>query len=242
MNTSLDLDLDPTGLEPGTVRVRGAASRWVPADVADVTFTVSRRGRTSGVAVTEAGDAYGALDAALAAHAEVVVRRTTTSLSVHKVVRYDPETGREISEGFVGSRSLTVRFRAVEAAGDALRAAVASAPDLQVRGPRFALEPGNVVHAAVRADAAAAAWAAAQAYASGLGLALGRVLRLREPDTATDGPGPRAEGGPMGVRSFAKAAAEPAPDGSESVLVDLGREDVEVLAEVELTVAIAGPA
>jgi uncharacterized protein YggE len=231
---------DPTALETGTVRVRGTASRWVPADVAEVTFTVSRQARTSGEAVTEAGAAYGALDAALTAHADVIVRRTTTSLSVHKVVRYDPKTGREIPEGFVGSRSLTVRFRAVEAAGDALRAAVASAPDLQIHGPDFALEPDNAVHAAVRADAAAAARSSAEAYASGLGLALGRVLRLREPGTATDGPGPGSAGGAMAVRSFAKSA--PAPDGGESVLVDLGREDVEVLAEVELTVALADQA
>jgi uncharacterized protein YggE len=235
-------DPDPTAVEPGTVRVRGTASRWVPADVADVTFTVTRQAPTSGEAVTDAGAAYAALDAALTAHGDVIVRRTTTSLSVHKVVRYDPKTGREIPEGFVASRSLTVRFRAVEAAGDALRAAVASAPELQVRGPEFALEPDNAVHAAVRADAAAAARASAAAYAAGLGLALGRVLRLREPDTATDGPVLGAAGGPMAVRSFAKSAGVPAPDGSESVLVDLGREDVEVLAEVELTVALAGPA
>jgi uncharacterized protein YggE len=233
---------DPTAAEPGTVRVCGTASRWVPADVADVTFTVTRQARTSGEAVTEAGTAYGALDVALTAHAAVIVRRTTTSLSVHKVVRYDPKTGREIPEGFVGSRSLTVRFRAVEAAGDALRAAVASAPDLQVHGPAFALEPDNAVHAAVRADAAAAARASAAAYASGLGLALGRVLRLREPGTATDGPVPGAAGGAMAVRSFARSAGVPAPDGGESVLVDLGREDVEVVAEVELTVALADPA
>lgn len=230
---------DPTALEPGTVRVRGTASRWVPADVADVTFTVTRQARTSGEAVTDAGAAYGALDAALTAHDHVIVRRTTTSLSVHKVVRYDPKTGREIPEGFVGSRSLTVRFRAVEAAGDALRAAVAAAPELQVHGPAFGLEPDNAVHAAVRADASAAARASAEAYASGLGLALGRVLRLREPGTATDGPVPTS-GGAMAMRSFAKSA--PVPDGGESVLVDLGREDVEVVAEVELTIALADPA
>ncbi len=232
------IDPEPSTLEAGTVRVRGTASRWVPADVADVTFTVSRQAATSGLAVSEAGAAYGALDAALTAHAEVVVRRTTTSLSVHKVVRYDPKTGREIPEGFVGSRSLTVRFRAVEAAGDALRAAVASAPDLHVRGPAFSLAPDNPAHAAVRADAAASAHASADAYASGLGLALGRVLRLREPGTATDGPGPR---GAMAPQAFAKAAAVSAPDGGESVLVDLGREDVEVVAEVELTATLVDP-
>jgi uncharacterized protein YggE len=236
-------DLDPAAAEPGTVRVRGTASRWVPADVADVTFTVSRQARTSGVAVTEAGAAYGALDAALSAHADVIVRRTTTSLSVHKVVRYDPKSGREVPEGFVGSRSLTVRFRAVEAAGNALRAAVASAPDLQVAGPDFALEPQNPVHAAVRAEAAAAARASAEAYASGLGLELGRVLRLREPDTATDGYAPGAAGGGgMAIRAFAKSAGAPVPDGGESVLVDLGREDVEVVVDVELTATLVDPA
>lgn len=237
----MSTDQDPAAHEPGTVRVRGTASRWVPADVADVTFTVTRQAHTSGGAVTEAGAAYGALDAALTDHAAVVVRRTTTSLSVHKVVRYDPQTGREIPEGFVGSRSLTVRFRAVEAAGDALRAVIAAVPQLQVSGPEFALEPDNPVHVTVRAAAATAARASARAYASGLGLALGQVLHLREPHTNGDGPVPGGGGRTFGLAAFAKSTAAATPDGGESVLVDLGREDVEILAEVELTATLIDP-
>ena len=49
----------------GKVRVEGRASRWVPADFADVSLTVSRRAVTSADAVALAGDAYAALDAAL---------------------------------------------------------------------------------------------------------------------------------------------------------------------------------
>ena len=128
-----------------------------------------------------------------------------------------------------------MRFRARTEAGDALRAALAAVPELGVTGPVFELNPTNPVHAVVRADAAVAARASAEAYAGGLGLALGRVLRLEEPDPS----GADAYGG--GSPRMLKAMSAPAPEGGDSVLVDLGPEDVEVTAEVALTVALVEP-
>ena len=203
--------------------------------MADVTLTVTRTARTTGEAVTEAGTAQAALDGALARHGEVVVRRSTTVVSVREQVRYEQKSGRETREGFVATRVTSVRFRAVSAAGDALRSVVAAVPELRVDGPALALEPSNPAHGEVRADAAAAARTSAEAYARGLGLTLGRVLRLREPDTEVDGHFP-AQGGGFKMRSLAASAAS---DGGESVLVDLGPEDVEVEATIELTVALA---
>jgi uncharacterized protein YggE len=198
-----------------------------------VAFTVLRRAKTSGEAVAKAGEAYAALDAALGGHADAIVRRTTTSLSVHEIVHYDPKSGRPIRDGFQASRTQTARFSPVIQAGSALRSVLVAVPELQVQGPAFGLEPTNEVHAAVRSEAAAAARSSAQAYAAGLGLSLGAVLRLREP-RATGAVG-YAAGGDM-VMTRAKAAPE---DGGESVLVDLTNEDVEVVAVIELVVAIA---
>jgi len=217
--------------------VRGTASRWVPADLADVTLTVTRTAKTTGEAVTEAGRAQAALDDALSPHGAVIVRRSTTVVSVREQVRYEQKSGREVREGFVATRVTSVRFRAVSAAGDALRAIVAAVPELRVDGPALALEPTNPAYAEVRAEAAAAARSSAEAYARGLGLTLGRVLRLREPGTESDSPFPaQAAGGGLATRAFAKSAP---PDGGESVLVDLGPEDVEIEASIELTVALA---
>jgi uncharacterized protein YggE len=218
---------------PGTIRVEGRASRWVPADFADVAFTVVRRAKTSGEAVAKAGEAYAALDAALGGHADAIARRTTTSLSVHEVVHYDPKTGRPIRDGFEAQRTQSARFSPVGDAGAALRSVLVAVPELRVDGPVFGLEPSNPVHAIVRSGAAAAARSSAQAYAAGLGLGLGEVLRLREPRPS--GPVGFAAGGDMVV---ARAKAVP-DDGGESVLVDLTNEDVEVVAVVELVVAIA---
>ena len=61
---------------------------------------------------------------------------------------------------------------------------------------------------------------------------------------ATDGYAPGAVGGGggvMAIRAFAKSAGAPVPDGGESVLVDLGREDVEVVVDVELTATLVDP-
>ncbi|QXC63288.1 SIMPL domain-containing protein [Aquihabitans sp. G128] len=224
--------------DAGRIRVEGRASRWAPADFAEITFAVARRAKTSGEAVARAGEAYAALDAALAGHAEAIVRRTTTSLAVREVVRYDPKSGKAIREGFEASRGQTARFSPVAGGGAALRSVVVAVPDLVVQGPAFGLDPTNAVHAEVRAEAAAAARASAEAYARGLGLALGAVHRLREPRAGAGGAYDAAGGGGGATfRAMAKAAPE---DGGEAVLVDLTDEDVEVVAVVELVIAIAG--
>lgn len=218
-----------------TARVAGTASRWAPADHADVTFTVTRRGRTGADAVAAAGEAYAALDAALVDAAGAIVRRTTTSLSVHETGHHDPENGRWVRDGYEASRAQTARFAPLAGAGDALRAVVTAVDDLVLDGPVFGLAPDNPVHAAVRSDAAAAARASAAAYAAGLGLQLGGVLRLTEPGTG--GSRPFGETGPM-VRMAMKAGG-PAADADASVLVELTDEDVEVTATIELLVALA---
>lgn len=219
--------------DEGRIRVEGRASRWVPADFADVAFVVARRAKTSGEAVARAGEAYAALDAALTGHAEVIVRRTTTSLSVHEVVRYDPKSGQPIREGFEASRGQTARFSPVSGAGPALRSVVVAVPELTVQGPAFGLDADNPAHAAVRSEAAAAARASAEAYAGGLGLSLGAVHRLREPRLDAAGLHGSTAGGGMAMR--AKATPD---DGGDSVLVDLTDEDVEVTATIELVIAL----
>lgn len=220
-------------MDQGTIRVTGQASRWVAADFADVAFTVSRRAKTSGAAVAEAGEAYALLDRALAGHADAIVRRTTTSLAVHEVVHHDPKTGRLIRDGFEASRTQTARFAPIAGGGAALRSVVVAVPELVVRGPEFGLEPANPVHAEVRSEAAAAARSAAAAYAAGVGLVLGDVRKLREPRPG--GAYDLAGGGGMALRALAKAGPV---DGGESVLVDLTDEDVEVTASIELVVAL----
>lgn len=217
----------------GKIRVEGRASRWVPADHVEVSFTVTRRAKTSGSAVSSAGEAYTALDKALAGHAHTIIRRTTTSLSVFEIVRHEPRSGRAIRDGFEASRSQNVRFAPVAGAGAALRSAVLAVPDLVVNGPTFGLDPSNPVHANVRVAAAASARTSAQAYAAGVGLSLGAVLRLEEPRAPEHG-----FAADLALRTMAKV---PADDLGASVLVDLTDEDVEVTAVIELVVAIAEP-
>lgn len=218
-------------MSQGKIRVEGRASRWVPADHADVSFTVTRRSKTSDTAVADAGEAYGLLDKALADHAHTIVRRTTTSLMVHEIVRHEPRSGRAIREGFEASRTQVARFAPVAGAGPALRAAVRAIPDLQINGPTFGLDPSNPVHAGVRVAAAAAARTSAQAYAAGVGLRLGEVLRLEE---AKPDAGQLFAAAPA-ARAMAMTTSD---DLGQAVLVDLTDEDVEVTAVIDLVVAI----
>lgn len=215
------------------ITVLGEASRWAPADHVDIKIAVVRRSRDSNDAVHQASEAYAALDQALRAHATVIVRRTTTSLGVAEITRWEPDTGRNIHEGFEATRTEAVRFAPIGMAGEALKAALGSAPDLLLRGPWFGLTPENEVHAVVRAAAASAALASAQAYVSGLGLRLGPVLSLREPGTGFV-PEPDSE---MMLYSRAAGGGE-ADTAGASMLGDLAEEDVEVKASVELVVTI----
>ncbi len=220
---------------PGRIRVRGTASRWVPADHAAVTFTVRRTGATSTRAVALASEAYQLLDASLIGAGDVIERRTTVALSVHQVTRWDPETGKEHRDGFAATRSETVRFAPPEAAGDVLRAIAIAVPDLEVGGPVYGLRTDNPVHDDVRAAAAAHARGVAESYAAGLGLGIGRVLQLDEPGLG---------GGPGGPGPMAEARFAMADDGSgpATVLVDLTSEDVEVTATVVLETELDDPA
>lgn len=219
----------------GIVQVRGRASRWAPADHAEVTFTVRRRGPTSAKAVALASEAHQLLDGTLAGAGDVVVRRTTVALSVVPVNRWDPETGKEHRDGFAASRAETVRFAPPEAGGEVLRAIAVAVPDLAIAGPRYGLAPDNPIHDEVRAAAAADARRVAASYAAGLGLGIGRVRRIAEPGLDGGGGGPEPR-----FAMAAKATADAAGDEPSATLVELTGEDVEVRASVVLDVALDG--
>jgi uncharacterized protein YggE len=215
------------------ITVEGTATRWAPADHVDVAFRVVRRAVDAREAVRMATDAYAALDAALGRHGAAIERRTTRSLAVTELSHWEPETGRQVHDGFEASRVETVRFAPVGGAGAVVHEVMATVPELLVQGPWFGLAASNPVHAAVRADAAAAARDSAAAYASGLGLELGPVRAAREPGTAGRDPMvPEAR--------FAKMAAADA-GGSEPAgapLLELTAEDGEVAARIELVITL----
>ena len=215
------------------ITVVGEASRWAPADHADVSFTVVRRATDSAEALAAAAAAYADLDATLTAHADVVVRRTTTALSVQELTRW--EDGRTIHEGFEARRTESARFSPITGGSAALRAVLDRVSDLFVAGPHFGLDPANPVHDEVRADAARAARAAAAAYATGLGLELGGALMLREPGAGEPAPRP-FEASPM--RAMAMAADAGGGEAGTPTLVELTDEDVEVRAAREAVFAV----
>jgi uncharacterized protein YggE len=205
-----------------------------------VTFTVTRRGPTSAKAVALASDAYDLLDRALTGAGDVVARRTTVALSVYPVSRWDPETGKEISEGFEASRSETVRFAPPSESGEALRSITLAVTEISLFGPSYGLDPSNPVHAAVRADAAAEARRSAAAYASGLGMALGAVRSLTEPGLGNR-PGDGYGGAPM-PEMMKAMARDSSGGGATPALVELTDQDVEVTAVVEIDLALVDPA
>jgi uncharacterized protein YggE len=224
--------MDTASNDSPRITVVGEASRWAPADHADVSFTVVRRATDSAQALRAAAATYAELDATLTAHAGVVVRRITTALSVQELTRW--EDGRTIHEGFEARRTESARFSPVTGGSVALRAVLDRVRDLFVAGPHFGLDPANPVHEAVRGDAARAARAAAAAYAAGLGLELGGVLALREPGAGEPAPRPLEL---STMRAMALAVDGSSGDGTPT-LVELTDEDVEVQAAIEAVFAL----
>lgn len=227
--------MDTPSPDTPRITVVGDATRWVAADHADVSFTIVRRSPDSAEALRAAATAYADLDGALTDHAEVVVRRTTTALSVQEITRW--EDGRTLHEGFEARRTETARFSPVIAGGAALRAVLDRVAEVFVASPRFGLDPANAEHHAVRADAASAARAAAAAYASGLGLELGPVLFMREPGTAEPTPRP-IEGSTRRAMAMAADAGGGGGEAGTPTLVELTDEDVEVTASIEVVFAL----
>lgn len=208
------------------IKVEGEASRWAPADYADVSFTITRRAAKSDKAVKLAGDAYGLLDGVLSEHADAIARRTTAALKVQELFRWEDD--RQVHEGFEATRRETARFAPVSGGAGALRDVLTRVPDLLVNGPRFGLDRSNPVHQAVRADAAAAARSSAEAYAAGLGLTLGAVLEMHEPglkssDVFTED---------AGFNSLMMAKESRLGADETARLVELTDEDVEVTATI----------
>lgn len=214
------------------ITVVGEASRWAPADHADVSFTIARRSTDSAEALRAAGEAYTALDGVLVNHRDVVVHRITTALGVREVTRWDE--GRTIHEGFEAGRTETVRFAPVAGGSQVLQAVLAGVAELFVSAAEFGLAPTNPVHHDVRADAASAARSGAEAYAAGLGLTLGGVLSLHEPGTVNLSADP-FESGPVLRMATAMGAG-----GDERVptLAELTDEDVEVQARIVVAFAL----
>lgn len=218
-------------MTPGTIETRGSATHWVPAEHVDITFTVRRRAATSALAASGASRSFVDLEDALHAHAEVVVRRTTQSLTVRTAQQLNRKTGAWTDSGFEAQRSMTVRLGPVERAGAALRQVLAQVTDVTVSGPVFGVSPEHPSRADVRAEAAKVAHASAEHFASGPGLRLGAPQRLVEVDDGSV---------PLAFAAMGGAMADEAGSGV-AALVDLTGEDVAVTATVQLVIATIDP-
>ena len=164
-------------MTPGTIETRGSATHWVPAEHVDITFTVRRRAATSALAASGASRSFVDLEDALHAHAEVVMRRTTQSLTVRTAQQLNRKTGAWTDSGFEAQRSMTVRLGPVERAGAALRQVLAQVTDVTVSGPVFGVSPDHPARAMYvrrrprpptrRPSTSPAAWACASAPPNG---------------------------------------------------------------------------
>lgn len=217
------------------ITVVGEASRWAPADHADVSFTVVRRATDSAEALAAAAAAYADLDATLTAHADVVVRRTTTALSVQELTRW--EDGRTIHEGFEARRTESAPvLRPSPGAAPAPRAVLDRVSDLFVAGPHFGLDPANPVHDEVRRRRGPSRQSGGRRLRHGAGPGAGRRRpMLREPGAGEPAPRP-FEASPM--RAMAMAADAGGGEAGTPTLVELTDEDVEVRAAIEAVFAL----
>lgn len=217
-----------------TVRVRGEATRRVAPDRATVRLNAEGRGADAPAAVAGLRAAASALDAALDRHDGPIVAREASRIAVRPHTWYDARTGEQRRDGFVAARSSSIEVVPATAVAAVIDDVTASVSGIGVDGPWWSVDPGNPVHVEVRAAAATDARGRAEAYAAGLGATVGAVVRLAEPGLGGWAGAGGGYGGEIVTRALAADAKFGGGEGEEAALVDVGREQVEVVAAVEV--------
>lgn len=202
-----------------TVTVRGRAEEDVEPDRVRLVVAVQAESARAADALAALAGRSTALDAALD-RADLLLRRPS-GVTVGPVWSQQGE-----QTGQVARRVVTVDARADGPLGSLL-AAVSTVPGGTVEQAEWVVDPGNPVHARLRAAAVRDARDRAGDYAGAAGLQVGAVEQITEPDL-TGGP-PR----------FARAMALSAKSGpGDGPVLELRLEPVTVGAEIDVRYAV----
>jgi uncharacterized protein len=209
-----------------SVTVRGSAEREVDPDRVRITVTVEGEAAEADQALADLAERSAALDELIEQAGEAILARRPSSVSVGPTYDRNGQV-----RGQTARRTVTVEARPVGQLGELLARAVDVA-GTSLGGMQWLVEPGNAVHASLRAEAAADARMRAEVYAEAVGMRLGQLDWIAEPGLGT---GPPPEPGLPRARTMLAAAMEQA---DSSRILDLQPEPISVTAEVEARYAL----
>lgn len=201
-----------------TVTVRGRAAMDVEPDRVRLVVAVQAEAAVGAEALTALVPLSGALEAALDATLDLLLRRPS-AVSLQPVWSREGEL-----TGQAARRVVVVEARAGAPLGELL-AAVSAVPGATVESTEWLVEPGNAVHGQVRGLAVADARQRAGDYARAAELRLGALEQITEPGMG-DGM-PRALG-----------FMERAGGGGGGPVLELRPEPVSVGAEIDVRYAL----
>ena len=205
------------GTQP-TIRVRGEAVLRAEPDEALLWITITAIMDAPGPALADVTARSITLGAMLDELGIEKAHRTTTGITVYE--EFDHTAQRRRSVGHRALTQVLVRLGDPEPLG-ALISRAAGELAARIEGPRWQIAPDNPIRLEVARQAARDAEGKARAYAEGIGCALGRPLRVAEPE------------GPM---AMVRRGLRPMAPGAEAVPVDPGEQ--EVSATIDVTFAL----
>lgn len=174
------IDHEAAQSRPNTIVVPGSGRITIQPDVATVRLGAMLVRNSAAEAREAAAAAMTAILDAIAA-AGVARRDIQTSLlSLSPVTDYSPETGPRVT-GYQVHNSVTVTVRDLSAAGKVVDAGLAAGAT-NLDGLEFSLDDRTEAEDAARRVAVDDARRRAQVLASAAGVALGRVIAIREED------------------------------------------------------------
>jgi uncharacterized protein YggE len=166
-----------------TVTVRGRAAADVEPDRVRLVLAVQAEAVAGDEALALAAERAAAVDTALDAAGRLVLLRRPAAVTLTPVWSDD----RQVT-GQAARRTVTVEARAAGPLGELL-SELAAVPGATVESTEWVVEPGNAVHATLRAAAVRDARARAGDYAGAADLRLGALEWITEPDLRPGEPG-----------------------------------------------------
>jgi hypothetical protein len=195
----------PISAEDRHITVTGQGMVQAQPDQAVISVGAAHRAKSAQDAMDAVNTAVAGMMAALNTAGVEPRDIQTTGIGLHAVHDHNTQSeGGPVLVGFSASNRLTIKVRDIDAAGEVLGALVdAGAND--IGGISFGLSDPQEAMNGARRDAVADAQSKAALYAEAAGVALGKVISVRE----HGGQMPRPEMGRMAMASFDAAAIAP---------------------------------
>ena len=212
-----------------TVTVRGRAGADAEPDRVRLVFGVQAEAATGAEALALLAGRSAAADEALDGFRDLLLVRRPAAVTLSPIWSDPGQSGAQTITGQAARRAVVIEARAAGPLGELL-AAIVAVPGSTVESTQWQADPGNPVHARLRAAAVTDARERATDYAQAADLRLGGLEWITEPEVRPNDPG----------FGFARAKALSGPDFGSGPVLELRPEPVPVEVSVDVRYALLG--